>query len=268
MLRDALVLVEDVGEAGVRLLELDHATRLELPPQVEQDLRDVGPAVELGFDPHEHAAPVPERAVLARTPLGVPLCDQLDRAELPVLHAGLHGGTVTTRAFGPIGAGADRAAGRYGPATIRGVDAFDLDVRRHVYFSVVTNGRPPSTAETATAFRCDEAEIADAYRRLHDAHALVLYPDSTEVWMANPFCFAPTPNRVTAGGREWTGTCAWDALGIPGALHTDGNVASECACCGQPLELEVRGGELARGAELLVHFVVPARRWWDDIGFT
>ncbi len=148
------------------------------------------------------------------------------------------------------------------------MDAFDLDVRRHVYFSVVTNGRPPTTAETAMAFRRDEPEIADAYRRLHAAHALVLYPDSTEVWMANPFCFGPTPHRVTAGGREWTGTCAWDALGIPGALHTDGHVASECACCRQPLELEVRGGELARGAELLVHFVVPARRWWDDIGFT
>ena len=148
------------------------------------------------------------------------------------------------------------------------MDAFDLDVRRHVYFSVVTTGRPPTTAETAAAFGRDEAEIADAYRRLHDAHALVLYPDSTEVWMANPFCFAPTPHRVMAGGREWTGTCAWDALGIPGALHTDGHVTSECACCGQPLELEVRGGELARGAELLVHFVVPARRWWDDVGFT
>jgi hypothetical protein len=23
-----------------------------------------------------------------------------------------------------------------------------------------------------------------------------------------------------------------------------------------------------RGSELLVHFVVPARRWWDDISFT
>jgi len=34
------------------------------------------------------------------------------------------------------------------------------------------------------------------------------------------------------------------------------------------LELEVRGDELVRGSELLVHFVVPARRWWDDIGFT
>jgi hypothetical protein len=148
------------------------------------------------------------------------------------------------------------------------MDAFDLDVRRHVYSSVVADGRPPTTTETAGAFDRDEPEIADAYRRLHDAHALVLFPDTTEVWMANPFCFAPTPHRVTAAGREWAGTCAWDALGIPAALHGDGSIASTCACCGEPVALEVRGGELVEGADLLVHILLPAQRWWDDIGFT
>lgn len=148
------------------------------------------------------------------------------------------------------------------------MDEFDLDVRRHVYFSVVASGRPPTTAETAESFGLPESEIADAYRRLHDAHALVLFPESTEIRMANPFCFAPTVHRVTAGGRTWTGTCAWDALGIPGALRGDGVVESECACCGEPVELEIVGGELTQGRNLLVHFLVPARKWWDDIGFT
>ncbi|HLG08413.1 MAG TPA: organomercurial lyase [Gaiellaceae bacterium] len=148
------------------------------------------------------------------------------------------------------------------------MDAFELDVRRHVYFSVVANGGPPTTRETAEAFGLPEPDIVDAYRRLHDAHALVLFPDTTEIWMANPFCFAPTPHRVTAGGRTWTGTCCWDALGIPSALHTDGEIATECACCGDPLRLVVRDGELADGADTLCHILVPARRWWEDIGFT
>jgi len=148
------------------------------------------------------------------------------------------------------------------------MDAFDLDVRRHVYLSVVANGRPPTTMETAVAFGRDEEEIADAYLRLHDAHALVLAPESTEIWMANPFCFRPTPHRVSAGGRGWTGTCAWDALGIPAALHGDGRIESACACCGEALELEVVDGELTTGRNLLVHILVPARHWWDDIGFT
>lgn len=148
------------------------------------------------------------------------------------------------------------------------MDVLDLDVRRHVYFSVVASGRPPTTAETADELGFSETEIDDAYRRLHDAHALVLFPDTTEVWMANPFCFAPTPHTVTAAGREWTGTCAWDALGIPAAFHGDGRIASSCACCGEPIALEVRDGALVEGADVLVHILVPARRWWEDIGFT
>ncbi len=148
------------------------------------------------------------------------------------------------------------------------MEAVDLDVRRHVYFSIVANGRPPTVAETAAAFELDMLVMEESYRRLHDAHALVLHPDSVEVWMANPFCFTPTPHRVRAGGRQWTGTCAWDALGIPAALHTDGEVDSECACCGEPVRLGVENSELVEGADLLVHILVPARRWWDDIGFT
>lgn len=137
-----------------------------------------------------------------------------------------------------------------------------------MYSSVVANGRPPTASETAEAFRLEESEIADSYRRLHAAHALVLFPDTTDVWMANPFCFAPTVHRVDAGGRRWIGTCAWDALGIAAALHGDGHIESECACCGEPIALEVRGGELVEGTELLVHILLPARRWWEDIGFT
>jgi len=146
--------------------------------------------------------------------------------------------------------------------------AADLDFRRHVYFSVVANGRPPTTSETADSLGVEEPAVADAYRRLHDAHALVLFPDTTEIWMANPFCFSPTPHRVTAGGRTWTATCCWDALGIPAALHADGEISTECACCGEPLALVVRGGEIVEGADVLCHILVPARRWWDDIGFT
>lgn len=148
------------------------------------------------------------------------------------------------------------------------MDDVDLDVRRHVYFSIVASGRPPRTAEAAMALCMGEAEVADSYRRLHDAHALVLFPETMDIWMANPFCFASTPHRVTAGGRTWTGTCCWDALGIPAALHGDGRVDTECACCGERLELTVRDGELTEGVDLLCHVLVPARRWWENIGFT
>jgi hypothetical protein len=148
------------------------------------------------------------------------------------------------------------------------VDEFDLRIRSHVYGSFVQTGNAPRSVETAKALGLDLHEVEDAFRRLDDAHALVLEPGTTEIRMLNPFSAVETPHRVNAGGRDWYANCAWDALGVPAALHGDGVVESECPDCAEPLELEVRGGELVRGAHLLVHFVVPARHWWDDIGFT
>jgi hypothetical protein len=150
-----------------------------------------------------------------------------------------------------------------------GVQVVDLRIRNHAYASFVRDGRAPGPADAAADLGLDPDDVAAAYRRLHDAHALVLEPGSTRIRMLNPFSAVPTPHVVEAGGRDWHANCAWDALGIPHALHVaDASIRSECPDCGEQLELELRGGELARGAELLVHFVVPARRWWDDIGFT
>jgi hypothetical protein len=148
------------------------------------------------------------------------------------------------------------------------VDELDLGIRNHLYASFAQTGNAAAPVEVADALGLSETDVADAYRRLHEAHALVLEPGTTEIRMLNPFSAVPTPHRVQADGRSWFANCAWDALGIPAALHTDGVVDSRCPDCGEPLQLEVRDGELVRGAELLVHFVVPARRWWHDIAFT
>jgi len=148
------------------------------------------------------------------------------------------------------------------------MDELDLRIRNHLYSSFVRDGHPRAPADVAAELGLAVAEAAAAYLRLHDAHALVLRPGTTEIRMLNPFSAVETPHRVEAGGRSWFANCAWDALGIPAALHADGRVESACPDCGELVELEVRDGELVRGADLLVHFVVPARRWWEDIGFT
>lgn len=148
------------------------------------------------------------------------------------------------------------------------MDELDLRIRNHLYSSFVRDGAAPTVSATAAAFGLTGGEVETALRRLHDAHALVLAPGGTQIRMLNPFSAVETPHRVGAGERTWFANCAWDALGIPAALHVDAGIDTRCPDCGEPLELEVRDGELVRGAELLVHFVVPARRWWDDIGFT
>jgi hypothetical protein len=85
--------------------------------------------------------------------------------------------------------------------------------------------------------------------------------------MANPFSAVPTSYRVEADGRSWYANCAWDAFGIPAALHVDGHVSSACPDCGEPIEIDVRDHRPIP-EEHVFHVLVPAAHWWDDIGFT
>ena len=144
------------------------------------------------------------------------------------------------------------------------MDEGDLRIRNHVYRRFVELGRAPTFAELKDELGDD---VGPALRRLHDAHALVLEPDRTEIRMANPFSAVPTPYRVEADGRSWYGNCAWDAFGICAALHVDGRVQTACPDCGEPIGIEVRD-ERPDDESLLFHCLVPAAHWWDDIVFT
>ena len=107
----------------------------------------------------------------------------------------------------------------------------------------------------------------DCWRRLHDAHALVLDPATLEIRMANPFSAVPTAYRVQAGGRRWYANCGWDAFGICAALHADGRIETSCPDCGDSIAVCVRDAR-PDDESLLFHCLVPARRWWHDIVFT
>jgi hypothetical protein len=135
----------------------------------------------------------------------------------------------------------------------------DVELRNRIYAWFVEHGRAPSTAEVGA----DDA----ALRRLHDAHALVLEPGSTEIRMLNPFSAVPTAYRVEADGRSWFGNCVWDAFGILAALGVDGHVSTTCLDCGEALEVEIVARR-PRPSHLVAHILLPARRWWDDIVFT
>lgn len=141
------------------------------------------------------------------------------------------------------------------------MDAADLDVRNRTYARFVELGRAPLPHELGA-----EDEVLASWERLHDAHALVLDADRRRILMANPFAATPTPHRVSAAGRWWYANCAWDAFGIGAALRVDARIESSCPHCAERIVIDVKDEEPVQPAA--VHFVVPAARWWDDIGFT
>jgi hypothetical protein len=143
----------------------------------------------------------------------------------------------------------------------------DGDVRVHLYRSFVETGAAPSPAETARTFGTPVEEAEAAYRRLEDAHVIVLAPGTTNVWMAPPLSAVPTPFRVQTSHGAFYGNCIWDALGVVAMLGGDGTVRTSCQDCGDAITLTIRDRAL-EPASAVAHFAVPARHWWDNIGYT
>jgi alkylmercury lyase-like protein len=136
-----------------------------------------------------------------------------------------------------------------------------------VYRQFASTGRPPAPAGVAAELACPTDEVRRGFARLQASRVLLLEPDGETIRMAPPFSGVPTPHRVEVGRQMYWANCAWDALGIPAALHQEGVVHSSCGQSGAPLRLLVRL-EGPEPSQWLFHCQVPAARWWADLVFT
>lgn len=145
-------------------------------------------------------------------------------------------------------------------------DSFDSSLRLCTYRHVVATAKAPTVAQSAAAMGSTEAAVRAAYERLSKSHALMLQ-ENGELWRVAPFSAVPTAFPVEVGGRTYYANCIWDALGIPAMLAQDALIPASCACCNLDMGLRVeRGALLPRQG--LIHIVVPARKWYEDVVFT
>jgi hypothetical protein len=138
------------------------------------------------------------------------------------------------------------------------VDPVDLALRRLIYARFGGTGARPTRAELAADLDRSVAWIDRRLERLADRRMVVLGGDG-EIAKALPFSAEPTDVAVEAGGVTYYGNCAWDAFGLAAVLGPSATIALRCGDCGEPVELEPPS---------LVHFAIPAARWWDDIAAT
>ncbi len=144
---------------------------------------------------------------------------------------------------------------------------FDTQVKLSIYQHFAETGRAPSPEEVVTRVTSDVERVLECYQRLRAQRLLVLEEDGSTIRMAPPFSGVPTRHIVEADGVQYFANCAWDALGIPAALHKAGAILSRCAQSGEPFRLNV-GLQGPRPSDWLFHCLVPAAKWWDDIAFT
>ena len=142
-------------------------------------------------------------------------------------------------------------------------------LRIFVYDLLIASGRAPMVAEIAAHFGVADVEARSALKALRIGKTLLVHPHTAEIWMAGPFSAAKTAYRVTGSRTSWWANCAWDMLGIPVIVGQTVEIEAACTDCGDAMHMRVDPvAGPPPNAEGLVHFLVPARRWYDDIGFT
>jgi hypothetical protein len=138
---------------------------------------------------------------------------------------------------------------------------------RHAIYRTFAEGGVPRAAALSAQLNIPIDEIKASYQQLHEARAIVIDHRTKEVWMALPFSAVPTPHRVTSGERSWYANCAWDAFGIPSVIKGEARIESACGDCDAPIVYRAERGRIV-DTHGVAHFVVPAARWWDNIGYT
>ena len=131
------------------------------------------------------------------------------------------------------------------------MNAAELALQHEIYDAFAHTGEPPAL------------ELSPELRSLAAQHIVVLEAEySAHIWMAHPFAGHHGGTRVKSGDRTWWGNCAWDGLGIVAALGLSGVAIVTSG----DVTLRVADGDVVDDA--IFHIAVPARHWWDDIGFT
>ena len=141
-------------------------------------------------------------------------------------------------------------------------------LRVFIYDYLLARGVPPSNEQIGQRFGVAPDDARRAIKSLNIGKTVLPHPATGEIWMAGPFAAQPTSYRVIGRGASWWANCAWDMLGIAVIAGEPVRVEATCTDCGEPVALDVNpdGGVASR--DLVVHFLVPARRWYEDIGYT
>lgn len=140
----------------------------------------------------------------------------------------------------------------------------DQSLRGELTRLIAERGHAPETHELAARAGLTAPDTEAALRRLHDAHALLLHPNSCRPWVVHPFALSPGSCWVdTERGGFWA-NCLYCAFGIAAALRCDAVIATRIAGEAEPVSYAIRRG-VAPDTGDIFHLSTPAAQWWDNV---
>lgn len=145
------------------------------------------------------------------------------------------------------------------------MNAIERKIRFHIIRTLLDTTVASDVATIAASLDLSPSHVDDALHSLAGQHRLVLLPGTDTLWMVHPFSAIATDFVVHSAGQRWYANCVWDGLSVLGIVG-DGRLDTHSPQSGAPIRFDVRNRRVT--GEGIVHFLVPARRFWDDIGFT
>jgi hypothetical protein len=145
---------------------------------------------------------------------------------------------------------------------------FNTTVKLKIYQTIANTTQVPTAVEIASALNSPLSDVKAAFQHLNQKRLLVFEPGTTtRIRMAPPFSGIPTPFLVNVDNKSYFANCVWDALGVAAALRRNTEVITSCGYSGEPMTIKVRQGK-PEPLECVIHFAVPAAKWWENIIFT
>ncbi len=140
-------------------------------------------------------------------------------------------------------------------------------IRYQINKYIFENGYAPEVKDLSAIMHVSEKEIEKGLDELAANHALVLHPASYKIWVAHPFALFPTLFWVKTSKKSWWGNCTWCSFGIAAAIKKDAEIYTKMKGEEETIILSIKDGQL-QDADLLVHFPVPAKKFWDNVIYT
>jgi hypothetical protein len=143
----------------------------------------------------------------------------------------------------------------------------DARLRLFIYDWLIAHGSAPSSEQIGEAFSESAGSIRARMAALKIGKTVLVHPRTGEIWMAGPFAAESSEYRLTDGTTTWFANCAWDMYGVAVIIGRALDAVGPCVDCGETLAVRC-DPQRPPTEEGVVHFLLPARRWYDDIGFT
>jgi hypothetical protein len=139
-------------------------------------------------------------------------------------------------------------------------DSIRLEVNRFIF----QNGFAPTAEQLAEVLTLPAKEVERGLQLLAENHAIVLHPNSSEIWVAHPFALFPTLFWVKSHNKKFWSNCIWCSLGLASLINEDVDIFTKLNGEEDSIIIQIRDGKIVQN-NYLAHFPIPAKHLWDNV---